>query len=457
MAIRLRVPKLEKQLGIETYASQSLGIGGKIRHFPEDFLVEEILADGTKAEVQPAESPRPDGEGRYLICVLVKLDWDTFRAVKKVARRMGISHKRVHIAGIKDAKALTAQHISIRGVTPERVSRVRIKDIALRPVRFSDEKVYSRLLLGNKFHIIIRAISHPSSLIEERVKNVQDELSNLGGFPNFFGHQRFGTVRPLTHLVGGCLVRGNLEEAALTYLAQPSLYEHPESREARQQLRDTQDFREALRSFPIYLRYERLMLTQLARQPKDFLGAFRNLPLKLRKLLIQAYQSFLFNKFLSQRMKLGVGLNEPQVGDYVVNVDSHGLQTTEFSQVTSQSFSTVKKALEDDRMRVAIPLIGYKQQPSDGVQGEIEREILEAENLAPRDFYVSSMPETSAPGRLRTILASMIDFSVEEASRDSESLRKRKMGLGFTLHRGSYATVLLREFMKPRNLIKAGF
>jgi len=457
VGIRLKVPKLERKLGIETYASQSSGIGGIIRQFPEDFMVEEVLADGAKAEIQHVETPQPVGEGRYLICVLVKRDWDTLRAVKKVARRLGISYKRVQIAGIKDAKALTAQHISIRGVTPERVSRVKIKDIALRPLTFSDEKVYSRLLLGNTFHILIRAISHPSSLIEKRVKNVQGELSSLGGLPNFFGHQRFGTVRPLTHLVGGCLVRGNLEEAALTYLAQPSPHEHPESREARRQLQDTQDFKEALRSFPTYLRYERLMLTQLTRQPRDFVGAFRNLPLKLRRLLIQAYQSFLFNKFLSERMKRGVGLNEPQVGDYVVHVDRHGLPTTEFTQATSQSLPAVKKASRTGRMRVAIPLIGYKQQPSDGEQGEIEREILEAENLAPRDFYVSSMPETSARGGLRTILGSILDFSVEEMSRDSGSPRKRKMGLSFTLHRGSYATVLLREFLKPRNLIKAGF
>jgi len=453
----LRVPKLERELGIETYASESLGISGRIRQFPEDFAVEEVMIDGTKAEVQPVETPQPIGEGRYLICVLVKRDWDTLRAVKKVARRLGISYKRVQIAGIKDAKALTAQHISIRGVAPERVSRVKIKDIELRPLRFSDEKVYSRLLLGNKFHILIRAISYSSSLIEKRVKNVQGELSSLGGLPNFFGHQRFGTVRPISHLVGSCLVRGNLEEAALTYLAKPSPDEHPESREARQQLRDTRDFREALRSFPTYLGYERLMLTQLTRQPRDFVGAFRNLPLKLRRLLVQAYQSFLFNKFLSERMKRGVGLNEPQVGDYVVHVDSHGLPTTEFAQVASQSLSTVKKALVKGRMRVAIPLIGYKQQPSGGMQGEIEREILNAENVAPRDFYVSSMPETSAPGGLRTILASIIDFSVQEASKDSGSPRKRKIGLDFTLNRGSYATILLREFMKPRNLVKAGF
>jgi len=452
----LRVPRLERMLGIEAYATKSLGIGGKIRQFPEDFVVEEVLVDGAKAEVQLVETPQPVGEGLHLICVLVKRDWDTLRAVKKVARRMGISYKRVQIAGIKDAKALTAQHISIRGATPEQVSRVKIKDITLHPLRFSNERVHSLLLFGNKFHILIRAISHPSCMIEKRVKNVQNELSSLGGFPNFYGHQRFGTVRPITHLVGGFMVRGNLEEAALTFLAQPSPYEHPESREARQQLRDTQDFKEALRHFPIYLGYERLMLTHLTRQPKDFVGAFRMLPLNLRRLLIQAYQSFLFNKFLSQRMKQGVGLNEPQVGDYMMHVDSHGLPTKP-AQVTSQSLSSIRKAVRKNKMRVAIPLIGSRQKPSNGVQGEIEKEILETENLAPQDFYVSSMPEISAQGELRTILAPIIDFSVEEASRDSASPRKRRMGLDFTLHRGSYATVLLREFMKPRTLIEAGF
>jgi len=452
----LRVPKLERELGIETYASQSLGISGRIRQFPEDFVVEEALMDGTKAQIQPVETPHPVGEGRYLICVLVKRDWDTLRAVKKVARRMGISYKRVQIAGMKDAKALTAQHISIRGVTPERVSRVKIKDITLRPLRFTDERVHSRLLLGNNFRILIRAISHSSSLIEKRVKNVQDELSGLGGFPNFFGHQRFGTVRPITHVVGGYLVQGNLEKAALTYLAKPSPHEHPESREARQQLQDTQDFKGALHCFPAYLRYERLMLTHLIKEPRDFVGAFRKLPLKLCRLLVQAYQSFLFNKFLSERMKRDVGLNELQVGDYVVHLDSHGLPK-ESAKVASQSLSSDKKALREGKTRVAIPLIGFKQQPSNGVQGEIEKEILEAENMASRDFYVSSMPEASAPGTLRTILASVTDFSVEKASRDSASPQKRKMEFSFMLHRGSYATVLLRELMKPRNLIEAGF
>jgi len=451
------VPRLERMLGIEVYASQSLGVGGRIRQFIEDFVVEEVLMDGSKAQVSPIETLQPSGGGRYLICVLVKRDWDTFLAVKKVARRLGISPKRIRIAGIKDAKAFTAQHISIRGVTAERVSRVKIRDIALYPLRFSDERVYSQLLLGNQFHITIRAISHSASVIEKRVKNIKNELSSLGGVPNFFGHQRFGTVRPITHLVGKLLICRDLEKAALTFLAEPSPYEHPESREARQQLHDTQDFAGALRYFPAHLKYERLMLVHLAKQPKDFIGAFRKLPLKLRRLFVQAYQSFLFNKFLSQRLKCDVDFNDVQVGDYAVHLDRYGLPTTEFEQATTQSLSSIKKALKEGKMRVAVPLIGFKQPPSEGVQGEIEGKILEDEGVVTRDFFVPSMPEISAAGGLRTVLAPITDLSVEGASRDSANPPKRKMRLSFTLHRGSYATVLLREFMKPRNLIKANF
>jgi len=384
----LMVPTLERMLGIETYASQSLGIGGKIRQFTEDFVVEEVLMDGSKAQVSPTETLQPIGGGRYLICVLVKRDWDTFLAVKKVARGLGISPKRIQIAGIKDAKALTAQHVSIRGVTPERVSRVKIRDITVHPLRFSDGRVYSQLLLGNQFYITIRTISHSSFVIEKRVKNIQNELSSLGGVPNFFGHQRFGTVRPITHIVGKFLVRGDLEKAALTFLAKPSPYEHPESREARQKLQDTQDFAEALRCFPNHLRYERFMLVRLAKQPDDFIGAFRKLPSKLRRLFVQAYQSFLFNKFLSQRLKHGIDFNEVHVGDYVMHLDGHGLPTNEFEQATFQSLSNVKKALKENKMQVAVPLVGFKQHPSKGVQGEIEKEIIKDEDVIPRNFYI---------------------------------------------------------------------
>ena len=454
----LQVPPLEKELGIETYVTQSPGIGGRIRQLLDDFVVEELLVDGSLAEVSPpVETWEPAGEGRYLICVLVKRRWDTFLAVRQVAQSLRISQKRIRFAGIKDTKALTAQHISLQNVSPNRVSEVKIKDITLYPQRFSKERIYSQLIQGNRFHITVRGIDHPVSVIEERTKNVQDEIESAGGVPNFFGHQRFGTIRPNTHQVGKYLTRGDAEKAALIFLAEPSIHEHPEAREARQRLQDTLDFEEALNSFPRFLRYERFMLGHLAKYPNDFVGAFRELPRRLRKLFVQAYQAYLFNRFLSERIRRGIPLDEPQIGDYTIKLDEHGLPTEEYDQATATKIQTIELAVKEGKICLAAPLVGIKQPPSQGLQGEIEQQILEAENVTPENFQLSFMPEATAEGRVRALLNPVRNLLQEEIAADSENTDKQMIKLGFTLNRGSYATVLLREFMKPRDLINAGF
>jgi len=447
---------MERDIGIEAYVTKTIGIGGMIRSFPEDFVVEEVLVDGSHAKATSTETPQTAIRGRYLRCNLIKRNWDTLLAVKKIAEQLGVSQDRIQIAGIKDAKAVTAQHIAISRLMPEQLQKIKIKDISILPKNYSNEILSSNILLGNRFQITIRGIGHSVSTIQKRMQGVYEELSTLGGMPNFFGHQRFGTIRSITHQVGKALVLGNLEEAALIFLAQPSLYEHLESRKARQRLKNEQSWEKALEYFPRNLHYERLMLHHLSRRRGDYAGAFRKLPIKLRKLFIQAYQSYLFNKFLSQRLKEDISLNEPQNGDYVVQVDSQGLPTGEFTQLTS-SANVRDPPLFEGRMHLAIPLIGFKQSLSSEKQGEIESKILETELVTRQNFFVSYMPELRAAGELRPVIAKITDFSINVIDDDSVNAAKRKVTLSFMLNRSSYATVLLREFMKPKNLIKAGY
>lgn len=452
------VPQLEKSLGIEVYATQTPGIGGKIRQQIDDFVVEELLVDGSLAEITPhAEVFEPSGEGRYLICVLVKRRWDTFLAMKEVAKRLHVSQKRIRFAGIKDTKALTAQHISIQNVSPSKVLDVQIKDITVYPLRFSKERMYSQLIKGNRFHLTIRGIDQQSSTIEEHTQSVKEEIETIGGVPNFFGHQRFGTIRPNTHQVGKHLVKGDAEKAALAYLAEPYPHEHPEAKEARQQLQDTMNFEEALERFPRFLRYERFMLRHLTRCPTDYVGAFRTLPRRLRKLFVQAYQSYLFNRFLSERIRKAIPLYEPQLGDYVNKLDEHGIPTEGWNQVTAQNIQEMTDAVKDGKLCVAAPLVGPSQPPSKGIQGEIEQAIIEAENVTPEAFKLSFMPEATAEGRVRALLNPVWNLVQEEIAEDKENEEKQMVKLGFTLNRGSYATVILREFMKPQDLIAAGY
>lgn len=459
------VPRLERSIGIEVYATRSPGIGGTIRQSAEDFVVEEVLVDGSKAEGNRSEGNigqtvlgSSSVKNRYLLCVLSKRNWDTFMALRNVAQQLGINTTQIQIAGIKDAKAVTAQYFTIEEVAIDDVQKLRLKDIEVRPIGYLRTELSSYYLFGNSFQVRIKNVKHPKTVIEKRTAKIMEELQGLGGIPNFFGHQRFGTTRSITHLVGKSFVKGNLKRAAMLFLAKSSPYEHPASRQARQELQATQDFKQALESYPRQLRYERMMLRSLAENPRDFAAAFRRLPTKLLELFVQAYQSYLFNRFLSSRIKDGLPLNAAEVGDYVVNVEKSGVPLPTMHRTTSsETLAEINGAVRNGKVRLAIPLIGFRQHASQGVQGEIESKILEEEGVSPGDFKVSAMQEMGSRGELRAITTPLLDFTSNDVSDDAGDPQNRTIKVDFTLYRGSYATIVLRELMKPRDVIKAGF
>ena len=109
--MRLSTYPLEHLLGMNYYASDTEGIGGKLRVDPEDFLVEEIpliKKGGTS--------------GPFLICRLTKTNWELGHAIKEIAKRLGISHRRIGWAGTKDRNAITRQWISLYNVTADQVA-----------------------------------------------------------------------------------------------------------------------------------------------------------------------------------------------------------------------------------------------------------------------------------------------------------------------------------------------
>jgi tRNA pseudouridine13 synthase len=458
----LRVPALDKELGMSVYATDSEGIGGAIRGAPEDFQVEEVLVDGSIASTSNTTSKPALGASsskqRFLLCILVKRRWDTFAAIKAVAKHLGIDETRIHIAGIKDAKAVTAQHVAIENVAFDDAAKVDVKDIELRPIGYFRDALSPFYLLGNRFTISINHIERSEADVELRVAETVSELEAQGGIPNFFGHQRFGTTRAITHLVGRAIVNGNLQEAAMMFLAKPSPYEHPESRVAREALLATQDFTEALKAFPRQLRFERLMLHHLVENPADFAGAFQRLPRKLQLLFVQAYQAFLFNCFLSQRLHRGFSLNVAEVGDYVVSVERSGLPMPKSGKlVTSKSVADVNVSIKAGKLRVALPLVGFGQRLSEGEMGRIEAETLEEESVESACFRVRELPRISGKGELRAVVSPVRDFRIEDVSHDDETPRLCRVKLSFMLFRGSYATMLLREVMKPQNPLTACF
>jgi tRNA pseudouridine13 synthase len=244
----------------------------------------------------------------------------------------------------------------------------------------------------------------------------------------------------------------------MLFLAQSSTHEHPSSRQARKELQSKQDFKQALQNFPRQLRYERLMLSHLVEKPEDFVGAFKRLPIKLQALFVQAYQSYLFNRFLSERISIGFALNKAEVGDYLVNVERSGLPMIKTGKIAcADALAEANALIRAGRMRIAIPLVGIKQRFSQGIMGQIEKQILEAESIKTENFRIDAIPKISGRGELRAIVSPIKNFKLRGISASADNPKEHQAELEFMLLRGSYATVLLREIMKPHNPISAGF
>jgi tRNA pseudouridine13 synthase len=94
----------------------------------------------------------------------------------------------------------------------------------------------------------------------------------------------------------------------------------------------------------------------------------------------------------------------------------------------------------------AVRLAGYSFQPGKGRFELITKKIMDEENVTPRDFYIKEMQELSNQGGFRQASLCCRDFSY-----------KGSLVLSFKLPKGSYATTLLREIMKPEDPINAGF
>jgi len=83
--------------------------------------------------------------------------------------------------------------------------------------------------------------------------------------------------------------------------------------------------------------------------------------------------------------------------------------------------------------------------------GEIERDVIENEKINPQDFIVPEIPYISSYGSRRPILAPLKDI-VWKLEDDKLHVGKLALNLKFDLQKGTYATSLLREFMRSNDI-----
>ena len=432
-----RVDERERRVGIQTFITSTPGINGTIKVDPLDFHVEEV------AKLSFAEN------GRHIVIRARKHNWDTLNFVRVLSNALGISQKRIGYAGTKDKKAETIQYFTIYGgksdleIIENRLKGIRIRDCEIEVLGKSNSHLQLGDLIGNNFRIKVRGVDgvdgDASSLIDATTEELKEK-----GIPNFFGLQRFGTIRYITHEVGKLILLGDFREALWTYVAKPFEGEREEVRKIRKELWESRDVKFGLRELPKYLRYERLMLQRL-REGRNEEEALLSLPKNLKMMFIHAYQSYLFNRLLSLRIQEFGTLRHVEEGDFVdffVRTQGHLVNKEDYTEVTEFNLKRVRFLISLRRAFLCLPLPGYEIKLT-GWAGDRLSEILEDEQIELENFR-NKYDEFSSRGSYR---CAEIPFDFSRFSFKAD-IASKHVEFNFFLPKGCYATIFLREFVK---------
>ena len=425
----------EKDIGIGFFATASPGIGGKLRTMPEDFIVDEV----------PILPPRDDN-GPYAIIQVKAENWENNRLLHYMAGALKIARERISFAGTKDKRAITTQFYSIK-TDEESVKSINIPHLKIKYMYQSNDPLKLGHLHGNNFWIRIKDTVIKGVELDSTLTSITEVLENLNGFPNYFGVQRFGSLRPITHTIGEYLVKGDIEGAVMRYIGQSTPKEDPNIQRIRNQVYRSKDFASALEEYPSELYFEKKMLKHLADRPEDFIGALRSLPRNLQMMFVHAYQSYMFNIILSKRIEQGLSLQKPEVGDVVLPLDDHGnVDNNRPMMVKEYNQNTMEKRCLERKAVITGTLFGTQVELSEGPMGEIEQKLFKTEKIDRDNFNIIALPDLSSRGWRRGLLCSFYNFDVKREEENQAVLR-------FRLPKGSYATCLLREFMKSHDLL----
>jgi tRNA pseudouridine13 synthase len=422
-----RPPDAERSIGLGFYATTTPPVAGTIKADADDFVVREI-----------SSYPMPDPNGRFTVLKVRSRDWEQHELASRLGEWLGLPRNAIAWAGTKDRRAVADRLFSYRGDPP--TGPVPIGGIEILETYRARDGLSLGHHYGNGFSVRVTDLPEPAAA-EIAFRETVRQLAEVGLVPNLFGPQRFGEVRPITHLVGRALVAGDAAAAVEVYLAGLPDASGDQGRDARRAYAADHDARKALADFPRAYRFERQILERLARgAPPDV--ALRGLARELRLLFVHAVQSWMFNRWVTDRVTAGLSLSVPVAGDTLLRVARDGTTPSRDPiPVESGNLHECCETVRKGRARLAGPLIGYATSNPGGPVGDLLTGVLAETGVAPDGFRLPSFPELSSAGAWRPVTISTPPIGVRT---DGAGVR-----LDFALPKGSYATVIVRELLKP--------
>jgi tRNA pseudouridine13 synthase len=327
-------------------------------------ILRKELSDFLVEEI-PAYEPCGFGEHTYFR--VEKRGISTMMLIKEIAQKLQLPTKAISSAGLKDKYAVARQTLCIHNIPPDIIKRLPMEKATVLWVSRHTNKLRTGHLRGNHFTIRIRKVEPDACTLAAPIL----ETLARRGVPNGYGTQRFGN-RGDNHLIGEYLLRNDRKNLAAHGIRRPNF--------------------------------------------------------RLRNLFISAYQSYLFNQYLTIRMQNNT-MDDIVIGDIARKEDTGGLFTVEDAVVDSNRVKVWE-------ISPTGPIYGYKMMKASANAGELETALLADNNLVLESFRPVKAKGSRRPLRYRP-------GNLTWQQEDNDTLT-----VSFTAPKGSFATILLDELMK---------
>ncbi|WFC99005.1 tRNA pseudouridine(13) synthase [Malassezia yamatoensis] len=511
-ADRTRVHQLIRRLGDGKLSSEAATIDD----------VSAICVKRMQASASSQKQRDPTNEANrsppYIHFVLQKTNRDNQEALQWLARFLRLDRHRgkelLSVAGTKDKRAVTVQRVALKrgkktldevwrqinhigqpifggsGPKDRRTIQVATNTRAERGLRvahlsYATEPLQLGMLSGNQFTVTLRNVcwanvkglddaSDRSELecsLKDRVKLIEQN-----GFINYFGMQRFGTGSVSTHAIGIAILRGDFSEALRLLFSFEEQNEgqndetappHVISTRAGMEAYTEKRYTDAYNLFPKSCVAERAVLDKMRMShwhPSDSLNAFQNIPRTLRLMYVHAYQSYLWNSLVSERVRRFGALHCVPGDSILENSGMEGNTQVRFLGGDAENH---------DISSVVMPMPGSDVQlQQDGWMADLYSKLLAQDGLTPSMLYTANQPEyrlkgsyrhiIQKPSRVHCELIPYNDFDAALCETDEEKLLPETslpprapssapflaFQMVFQLPASSYATILLRELLR---------
>ena len=441
----------------------------------------------------------PDNKKNILYFSLMKKNIETVTAISYLSKMLHRSNKTLKFCGNKDKRGITTQKVSAFNTLPNEIEKVVNsknwnKNILIGNYEFNEKELKLGMLKGNQFSVVLRFVDKN---IESDFKEIVNEI-NKNGFINYFGMQRFGVSNVSTNEIGKFVIKKNFKMAVLNILNTDCV------KDALKQIKKENIFdlfddenhmnfvNDIIKIIPNYSIEFKLLNNYKKSGKNSFQSSFNSLNKQLQVLYPHAYQSYIWNLCVSERIKkygkkLIIGdivkkhdslykeINQEddennEENDNENNLNDNENNLNENEKFFNDNFEYINESniTKYEFCDLVIPIVGYQvHYPKNDIKNFIE-ELLKKDEITLNDFkYNNNNKNFNSPGYFRKVIEKPLNnityefLHHDEADEDLQNPfynieehphpkgnKFTSIRIIFQLPQSTYATMLFREISK---------